>query len=154
MTWSYSGDPSLDPKDAIRFIIGDTDQAERLLEDEEIRWAISNCKDNLNYAAYKCVLACIAKLSAGAIDLRIGNIEEKNSSRVKFLHEVADKLKGDIYFVPNIYCGGLSVDEKLDKQADEDATQSAFRRRDLSKGSYSIMDDYYNDYYHPDIYLS
>ena len=36
MSWSYSGDPTTSRKDQVRFYIGDTDENNQLLSDEEI----------------------------------------------------------------------------------------------------------------------
>lgn len=36
--FSYSADPSTSPGDAVRFLVGDTDEDEYFLEDEEISW--------------------------------------------------------------------------------------------------------------------
>ena len=40
MTWNYSGDPSLSSRDAVRFLIGDTDPNDPLVTDEEIAYAL------------------------------------------------------------------------------------------------------------------
>lgn len=40
MAFTYSGDPSASPKDALRFLVGDTDTAEQFLSDEEIAWIL------------------------------------------------------------------------------------------------------------------
>ena len=38
MTWTYSGDPATNARDAIRFLTGDTDTNDQLINDEEIAW--------------------------------------------------------------------------------------------------------------------
>lgn len=38
--WIYSGDPSGSPKDAVRFLLGDTDPADPLLTDGEINFLL------------------------------------------------------------------------------------------------------------------
>lgn len=40
MSFNYSGDPSTSDLDAIRFLIGDTDETEHQLSDEEINWLV------------------------------------------------------------------------------------------------------------------
>jgi hypothetical protein len=47
MTWSYSGNPKTDEKDKYRFIIGDTDQAEPILQDEEITYILGEYADDV-----------------------------------------------------------------------------------------------------------
>lgn len=41
MTWSYSGNPATNEKDAVRFLLQDTDSGRPLMTDEEIAWVIS-----------------------------------------------------------------------------------------------------------------
>lgn len=43
MTWTYSGDPSASPKDAVRFLLGDTDSTFTLtLSDSEIAFLLTS----------------------------------------------------------------------------------------------------------------
>ena len=41
MTWTYTGDPNVSDRDKIRFLIGDTDTNDQLVNDEEIEWALT-----------------------------------------------------------------------------------------------------------------
>ena len=41
MAWTYDGDPSANARDAIRFLIGDTDTNDQLLADAEVAWVNS-----------------------------------------------------------------------------------------------------------------
>lgn len=50
MTFTYSGDPSSSDKDAIRFLLGDTDSEEELLSDEELIFLASQWTQN--YSVY------------------------------------------------------------------------------------------------------
>lgn len=52
MTWSYNGDPSASPKDAVRFLLGDTDSTDELtLSDEEIAYLLSTWDNDSYFAA-------------------------------------------------------------------------------------------------------
>lgn len=62
MTWSYSGDPATSQKDEVRFLIGDTDTKEQLLQDEEIQYLLTTT-GLVIVAAIKCCDAIIAKFS-------------------------------------------------------------------------------------------
>lgn len=42
MSWTYSGDPSTSDLDRYRFLVGDTDAGEPLLQDEEIAFILAN----------------------------------------------------------------------------------------------------------------
>lgn len=46
MTWTYSGDPSSGDKDKYRFLVGDTDQTDPILQDEEITFIVSEYSDH------------------------------------------------------------------------------------------------------------
>jgi len=36
MSWTYTADPSSSSKDAVRYLIGDVNEADQLVQDEEI----------------------------------------------------------------------------------------------------------------------
>lgn len=63
--WNYSGDPSQDDKDAIRWEIGDTIEDDPLLTDSEINYAL-NSERNIYTAAARCCEAIAAKFSRQA----------------------------------------------------------------------------------------
>ena len=85
MTWTYSGDPSANARDAIRFLIGDTDTTDQLLSDEEIAWVNTEASGtptattDLYDAAYRCCLTIAAKLARQA-DKQIGDLSVKLSN--------------------------------------------------------------------------
>lgn len=41
MTWTYDGDPTGDRKDEVRLMVGDTDQTDPLVQDEEIAYYLT-----------------------------------------------------------------------------------------------------------------
>jgi hypothetical protein len=47
MTWTYSADPTSSAKDAVRFLIGDTDETNPLIQDEEIYFNLSEVNQNI-----------------------------------------------------------------------------------------------------------
>lgn len=71
--WSYSKDPSNSPVDAVRFMIGDTDEANPLLDDGEIEYVLKNHNMNANESAYYCVVSIVARLSA-MVDKTAGKV--------------------------------------------------------------------------------
>lgn len=52
--WTYSGNPSDSSLDEARFLIGDTDEADPLISDEELNYVISHNK--VMYSA--CAICC------------------------------------------------------------------------------------------------
>lgn len=71
MSFSYEANFN-NPKDWIRFKLGDTDKNFYFLEDEEIE-GILQVTDNLQKALLECVRGILAKLSK-AIDQDIGDV--------------------------------------------------------------------------------
>jgi len=73
MTWSYNSALTTD-KDKVRFYIGDTDQTNQLLQDEEINFLLTEITNVLLAAAYaaKAVAAKFSRQADKAVgDLRI-----------------------------------------------------------------------------------
>lgn len=75
MTWSYSGDPSTSDKDAVRFLVGDTDTNDQLAQDEEIDWVLTRTRTIEGAAAG--VARAIAGLFAREVD---GSLEDQDFS--------------------------------------------------------------------------
>ena len=63
MTWTYGNDPTNSSRDAVRYLVGDTDSNLAFVTDEEIAWALSQNSNNA-YAAAAAVAA--ATVRAGA----------------------------------------------------------------------------------------
>ncbi len=50
MTFTYSGDPSSSPADAVRFILADTVEETAALSDAEVAWLVSQWPDEYGAA--------------------------------------------------------------------------------------------------------
>ena len=81
MSWNYSGNPADSPKDEVRFLSGDTNQAAAwTLSDQEILYTIDRWSDdpslvgNNFLAAALCCEAIIAKLKGSLGDKSIGDL--------------------------------------------------------------------------------
>ena len=125
MTWTYSGDPSSSARDAIRFLIGDTDTNDQLLSDEEIAWVNTEASGSataitdLYDAGYRCCQAISAKLAREA-DKQIGDLSVKLSQRAAAYRLQGDDLKAlsmRSSGVPIPYAGGITFS---DKEIDQD----------------------------------
>ncbi len=144
MAWTYGGDPSANARDAIRFLIGDTDTTDQLLSDEEIAWVNSEASGTstgttaLYDAAYRCCLTVASKLAREA-DKQIGDLSVSMSQRAKAYREQAASLKalsGREGGVPIPYAGGITIS---DKEIDEE--NSDIFRTWFSSGQFENVRD-------------
>lgn len=71
MSWTYTSDIENEPKDWIRFIIGDTNSDDPLLSDEEINSVYALTDNNKQEAAKMCMQHILMKL-AQQVDFAIG----------------------------------------------------------------------------------
>jgi hypothetical protein len=133
MAATYSGDPANSTSDAVRFLIGDTEVTEALVQDEEIAWAIAQTA-NAHLAAAQVAKAIAAKLARSAdTDLVSGALRAALSRRAETFLKLADKLTqeatgGAAGELPEVYAGGLSKSEKTSDKADSDLVQPSFER--------------------------
>lgn len=142
MTWEYSGDPTTSAKDEVRFLIGDTDEADQLVQDEEIDYLVTTFGDATLSAAYAC--QALSAKYARKVDKFVGDLRIYMSQKAANFQAQADRLftaaGGSATPVPAVlpYAGGLSVAEKIEHDMDNDLIQSNF---------YVGMDDVDNDYW-------
>lgn len=114
MTWTYTGDPTTSPKDEYRFIIGDTDENEPILQDGEVLYVLVTYTDtNLRLAH---LYDAMAQYFARRIKRKVGPIEESPYMRQLHYEKKAAYHKGLIgsYYgfsanniVPAIFTKGM-----------------------------------------------
>ena len=92
MAWEYSGNPADSDKDAVRFLIGDTDTTEQLVQDEEIEWALLENADAYSAAA-EVAQSLSAKFATLAQSTKIGPISENYSTRAANYEKIATRLE-------------------------------------------------------------
>lgn len=54
MAWTYSGNPASSDRDAVRFLVGDTDTTDQQLQDAEIDWLLVENPNAQMAAAHAC----------------------------------------------------------------------------------------------------
>jgi hypothetical protein len=64
MAWTYSGDPANSARDKVRFLIGDTDTTNQLLNDAEIAFLLTQWNDDAYVAASHACDSLSAKFAA------------------------------------------------------------------------------------------
>lgn len=127
-SWSYSGNPRANAKDAVRFTIGDTDSREPLLLDGEIEYLLelyNNVVLNASIRACEMVMAKFTRL----VDETVGSVSVQWSSRqqsfMKLRNELTSRLaKEDC--IP--FAGGISVSQKVTERQNSDRVNPDFSK--------------------------
>ena len=128
MAWTYSGDPSGSARDAIRFLIGDTDTNDELLNDAEIAWINNQVtgSDTATTGIYTvAVRACltIASKFSRMADKSVGDLSVSMAQKAHAYRDQANTLKSLALAeggVPTPYAGGISLSDKEIDQDDSD----------------------------------
>lgn len=121
MTWTYTGDPGASTGDEIRFLIGDTDESDPLLSDQEIEYLYNKWFQTYGTVFYVASIACEtiaasyareASHSADGVSVQLGEIQAKFTKQAETLREQhASLLIGGI---PDV--GGVTAGEQPDTQ--------------------------------------
>jgi hypothetical protein len=104
--FSYSGNPKLGGDvEKVRFLIGDTNSKDPLLQDEEIEYLIET-EGSVNKAAIAAAEA-IAAQSAKLVNETAGKTSKSYSDRAKAFIELAKRLRRRLALSAAPYSGGL-----------------------------------------------
>lgn len=79
MTWTYTGNPTASPLDAVRLLIGDTVEAEPLLSDEEVLYFLTQAGSVEGAAIRAC--EALASRFAREADIRVGELSVSLAQR-------------------------------------------------------------------------
>jgi len=93
LRYSYAGDPSATPSDAVRFLVGDTNPNRPLLDDREVAWAIAE-NPNQNIAAAVLAEHLFGKFAAQA-DISVGPVSKSYSKVAELFKKKADQLRSE-----------------------------------------------------------
>lgn len=94
MTWTYSGSPGDSTKDAIRFLVGDTDTNNQLVTNEEIEYAVATYPKPASFPPYEAaamVATTIAGKFSGKQSKTVGNLSIKYEEQYRKYTEMADR---------------------------------------------------------------
>ena len=136
MAWTYGGDPSANARDAIRFLVGDTDTNDQLLNDDEIAWVNNQVSGSdtattaLYGAAYRCCITIASKFSRLA-DQSVGDLKVSMSQKAKAYRAQATEileLAGREGNVPTPYAGGITTSDKQVDEGNSDLVRPRFSR--------------------------
>ncbi len=94
MSWSYSGNPANSALDEARFILGDTDDKDPVLSDEELNFMINKYTDTAELY-YNMFMQAVIQYSK-AIKRTLGPQSEDPTSRVDFFTRMMNQYKQDM----------------------------------------------------------
>lgn len=127
MTWTYSGNPSASDNDEVRFLVGDTETTDQLVQDEEIAYAVAE-ESNNRYAASRIARSIAAKFSR-KVDKNIGDLKISYSRRYQQYLDMADELKADASTFGVIpYAGGITISDKESVEKNPDRVSPSFSK--------------------------
>jgi hypothetical protein len=135
MTWTYGGAPGTDSaatrRDAVRFLVGDTDTTDQQITDEEITFALSQTSNDIYRAA---AISCrsIAAKYAREVDSSVESIRVAASQRQAHYTSLAVKMEKQAskygssgLGVPLV--GGISEADIESVREDDDRVRPVFR---------------------------
>ena len=93
MSWSYSGNPKDSPIDEVRFLVGDTNKNEPILQDEEIQYLIDEYGANTNVLRYYA-FTHVATIFARGIKRTLGPQSEDPTKRLEYFQQQAKHYEG------------------------------------------------------------
>lgn len=128
--WTYSGDPSSSLRDAVRFLIRDTDEANAKVSDEEIAWLLAQNDDDVYSAAIYAADSVatyysnqIRTKTVGALSITYAATATEYRALAKDLRLRRTRFGA---FIP--YSGGISRSDKSANVSDTDWSRPAFSR--------------------------
>lgn len=126
--WNYSGDPTNSNRDAVRFLIGDTNAADPLVTDGEILYLLGEFGAATSAAAAAC-RAIAAKFSRQA-DKTVGDLSISASQRAKAFGARADELDSAVSasLAPIPVVGGVSIADKATVESSTDRVRPSFTK--------------------------
>ena len=125
--WTYTYDPVGSHRDMIRFLIGDTDEADCQFSDSEIAYFIAQFPTNPRRAAIAAARTLEAKYSRLA-DEKAGRVEVKWSQRARAYAKLAYDIEKDLnsLTIPSLFTGGISKADIRIRRADPDRPDEEF----------------------------
>lgn len=126
MAWTYSQDPTSSKKDEVRFLIGDTDSRDPLLQDEEILYLLT--MGGVFMAAILASESISAKFSRLA-DVKVGELAKQASQMAIAYRRLATDLRHRYLLFAGVTAsfGGISRAKEQEYDQDPDNIPSPFR---------------------------
>ena len=127
--WTYSGDPSASLLDEVRFLIGDTDSTDQLLQDAEIRYALAAEASSAIKGAIRVARALVMKFGRKA-SLSVGDLSIQYGQRADTFQTLVLDLESQLTLYSPVapFVGGISVSNKEATEEELDRVKPAFRK--------------------------
>lgn len=127
--WSYTGDPSASHKDAVRFAVGDVDDSDQLVSDEEIEHALGEVGSINEAAAMVCehIAARFSREADKSINASGGVAQSQQlsqRSKAYMLHATRLRTRLSLDVAP--FAGGTSAIDKQLVREDGDRVPPSF----------------------------
>lgn len=127
MSWNYV-DPSASAKDAVRFLVGDTDSSDQLLQDEEINWILGFYNNAPMNAAVRACEAIMTKFARMA-DETVGQVRVEYSQKSKAYRDMRLELQRRLATEDAVpFAGGISKGQKRTEELNQDRVKPSFTR--------------------------
>jgi hypothetical protein len=133
VSFSYSAPPTV-ARDEVRLAVGDTNEDEPLLEDEELDYLLTVTGSSVRFAAVAACRAIAAKFSR-RVDFSLGGNSFRFADQAKAYMALAEEIETNglpseagqaLYAIPLFT--GQSIGDKQRWAQDTDAEQPAFTR--------------------------
>lgn len=92
MNWTYTNNPGGSSKDALRLAVGDTNQEDPRLSDEEVEHFLSLYPESLNLAAADAAEAIAARYSSMAVSY-VGDLNNSPHLKAEYYLKLACQLR-------------------------------------------------------------
>ncbi len=125
--------------DLTRFLVGDTDTDDQLVNNEEVNWALSQFPV---YTAAAELADAIAAKFARKVDKSVGDLKISFSRQAEqYAKKAAMLRKRSSVIGVTPYAGGISISDKDTVRANDDRIDPSFRRGMTDHDSISDPDD-------------
>ena len=127
MTFTYSLDDLTTPLAQVRRKIGDTNENDQLLQDEEIEQVIAERPGSILDQSVECVRNILAKISRDVDRSNLG-MSATRSQQYEHYVTLLEQLEAERASAASPFVGGVSRSRKRSLRADSDFTQAINRR--------------------------
>ena len=145
--FTYSGDPSSSSRDAVRFLLGDTDSKRRLLDDREIDYALTEQGGTTQATVF--LAQALANRFSGLADIKVGPVSKSYSKVAEMYRKIVDDLKESACLEIEPAFPAISADAKHNLYEDYDSVRPEFY---LGMSDHSNFHDLHHELHHAGYY--